>query len=57
LAPSPVIQQFAWQKGSKDGKLHTIDNNDEIRDFALDYIRKSGYAGKDHYAYGRCTGK
>ena len=29
-----------------EGKLHTIDNNDEIREFAEEYIRRSGYMEK-----------
>jgi caffeoyl-CoA O-methyltransferase len=30
----------------ENGRLHTIDNNDEIKDFALKYIRKSGMERK-----------
>jgi caffeoyl-CoA O-methyltransferase len=30
----------------EDGKLHSIDINDEIKDFTLDYIRRSGLEEK-----------
>jgi len=61
LAPSRILEVGTYtgyatlclaEGLTKDGKIHTIDNNEELQDRVLAYFNESEYADRIHYHIG-----